>query len=300
MNHVIVTHVSPDFDAIGSVWLLKRYGGMEDADVRFVNTGAPDPLLLASADAVVDTGRVYDPERHRFDHHHFPGQEANATCAAMQVYAWLWEYYDARMPDWYKAIEPLVQLILSGDTGRVSYGADWSRRVGIHALLSNKKRQGADDYALLAYGFEILDSLAASLIAQDEARRTLAQHTVYRSDDGLVIALKDAPQGATFAAHEAGARLVCFASELPGPSYARGILRGGEGADVHAGALVERVINSPALSWNEPDLRAELAGWYRHEAGFFAGKGTAKAPCSDSMQCSIVDVAAAIDAAWTR
>lgn len=50
---MIVTHTSPDWDAIGSVWLLQRYGGLGAQPVAFVNTGAPDVALLAEAVALV-------------------------------------------------------------------------------------------------------------------------------------------------------------------------------------------------------------------------------------------------------
>lgn len=287
----IVTHVSPDFDAIGSVWLLKRYGGMADAVVEFVNTGNADPSVLEAATAVVDTGRVLDPERLRFDHHQLPGVAANDTCATLQVWNTLCRTSDT-LP---VSISPLIDLIYDGDTGK--HGADQSRALGIHALLSAKKSPYVSNQALMEYGFELLDALAERLIGQAETRRTLTTHTVYTSADGLVVALKDAPQGATFAAHEAGARLVLFASELPGPSYARGVMRGGEGTDVHCGALVAKIAGDVATPAR---VACELDTWYRHEAGFFAGKGTAKAPCGDEMECSIVDIAALIDQAWQR
>jgi len=284
----IVTHVSPDFDAIGSVWLLKRHGGMADAAVLFVNTGNPDLDVLASADAVVDTGRVFSPATLRFDHHQLAGAAANETCATLQVA----QHLVLARPDVdFNPIWPLIDLIYAGDTGKPA--ANESRKIGMHALLSAKKASRAlYDHGLLAYGFELLDALASGLVAQDAARRSLEAHTVYTSDDGLVVALENAPQGATFAAHEAGARLVLFSSVLPGPSYARGIMRGGEGIDVDAGALVAAI--------DDPALDPELSTWYRHAAGFFAGKGTAKAPCADPMSVSIVDIARAIDAAWKR
>ena len=285
----IVTHVSPDWDAIGAVWLLKRYGGLEGADVAFVNTGNPDKTLLDSATAIVDTGRLYDPSRLYFDHHHLPGKEANATCATLQVA----QYLVLARPDYdFNPIWPIIQLIYAGDTGKPE--ANESRRTGIHALLSNHKRQGADNYALLAYGFDILDSLSQSLISQDEARHSLEQHSVYRSDDGLVVALKNAPHGATFAAHEAGARLVVFANY---EKNAIGVMRGGEGADVNAGALIDSIVNDPTTP---TDLGSELDTWFRHPAGFFAGRGTDKAPRADSIDIQVTDVAAAIDRAWRR
>lgn len=295
----IVTHVAPDWDAIASVWLLKRYGGMADADVVFVNTGAPDPAAIDAATAVVDTGRVFDPARLRFDHHQLPGNAANETCAAHQVFMSLIVDAAHDTPRWRElmAIDPLVHLIYAGDTGKPE--ANESRQRGIHALLSNKKRQGADNYALLAYGFDLLDNLAQSLISQNEALKSLAWHTVYRSDDGLVVALLNAPHGATFAAHEAGARLVVFADYS---KNAIGVMRGGEGQDVHVGGLVSSLLNDYDCGLDEitPDLYDELATWYRHQAGFFAGRGTDKAPSDTPILVKVSDVAAAIDKAWTR
>lgn len=282
---LIVGHVSPDWDCIGAIWLLKRYGGMADAAVAFVNTGNPDPDLLASASAVVDTGRVFDPGILRFDHHHFAGNAANETCATLQVAQAL----VLARPDFdFNPLWPIIALIYAGDTGKPA--ANESRKIGMHALLSSKKASRAlDDYGLLDYGFDLLDALAASLLAQDAARNALAAHTVYTSADGLLIALRDAPQGATFAAHEAGARLVVFADY---ERNAIGIMRGGEGQDVHVGGLVDAV--------RDPLLLPELATWYKHEAGFFAGRGTAKAPREDAITVNVVEVARAIDQAWHR
>ena len=50
----------------------------------------------------------------------------------------------------------------------------------------------------------------------------------------------------------------------------------------------------------QPAMYAELQSWYRHEAGFFAGRGTAKAPREDTIAVDLADVARAIDSIWTR
>lgn len=294
----IVTHTSPDWDAIGAVWLLQRFGGMEEADVRFVNTGAPDLTLLEGAAAVVDTGRVLDPERLRFDHHQLPGAEANGTCATFQVFGHLAPNGEL------VHLAPLNALILHGDTGGRNYGAEWSRLTGIHALLSVRKARRADDLALLTWGCAVLDDLADHLKARYEARETLEQHTVYRSADSLLIALSGAPQGATFAAFELGARLVVFHSETP-ESVAIGVMRGGEQQEPHCKALILGLLNDAecdapgSIRWDSPEY-IEMARWYLHEAGFFAGRGTAKAPDPRPLECSVADIARAIDAAWRR
>lgn len=289
----IVGHVSPDWDCIGALWLLKRfYTPLADADIVLVNTGNPDRAVLDSAAAVVDTGREYDPARLRFDHHQLSGDLANSTCATDMVYTSL-------LNSDYEYLAWLNDLIYCGDTGKPE--AHQSRLVGIHALLSAQKAKRATDQQLLEYGFSILDDIAASLLARQEARTTLEAHTVYTSDDGLLVALHNAPQGATWAAFERGARLVVFYTESPDvPTYARGIMRASELTDPHCGELIDRVVDSPSVSWRNSDMRAELAQWYKHEAGFFAGKGTAKAPCADPMVPSVVDVARAIDSVWQR
>lgn len=296
---VIATHTSPDWDAIGAVWLLKRYGGMDGADVQFVNTGTPDLTILAGAAAVVDTGRELDPLRLRFDHHQLPGAEANTCCATSLVFQWLRSEREDIEP-----LGSLVDLIYAGDTGQANYGATWSRVIGIHALLSAQKTKKADDTALLAYGVAVLDDLAIALFAHHEARTALEAHTVYRSDDGLVVALKDAPPHATSAAHEIGARLVLFQSASEGTN-AIGVMRAGEQREPHCKALILGILDDAecdapgSIRWDSPEY-IEMARWYLHEAGFFAGRGTAKAPDPRPIEANLADIARAIDTAWKR
>lgn len=288
LSGYIVGHVSPDWDCITAIWLLKRYGGMADHEVRFVNTGSPDPALLAAADAVVDTGREYDAARLRFDHHHLPGQAANETCAAFQVFQHVAPNGELNY------LAPLNALILQGDTGGRLYGAEWSRLTGIHALLSAAKARGLDDFALLAYGFDILDALASQLKTRYAARATLAQHTFYRSDDGLFVALRNAPQHATFAAFESGARLVLFVNE---DEHAIGLMRAGEWQEPHCGGLVELLIVDSQVT---ADMIDETNTWFLHPGGFFAGRGTKKAPREDPIGCDPVMLALAFDRGWQR
>lgn len=299
MTRYIVTHTHPDMDAVCCAWLLQRYGGFDDAAVRFVNTGAPDADTLAGAAAVVDTGREYDPARWRFDHHQLPGHAANETCAALQVYNHLTSGGDILHPLFW--LDKLVALVWAGDTGRTTDGADWSRLVGLHAIYSGGAATGDADR--LAWGYALLDSIAATLKARDAAGTTLARHTVYTSRDGLIVALKDAPPHATRAAHEAGARLVVFQSNAPTPdggtTHSIGIMRGGEHQEPHVGQLILAVMES-TIGGAERAMYAELASWYRHEAGFFAGRGTAKAPRPDPVLVDVAEVAALIDSVWVR
>ena len=292
----IVTHTSPDFDAIGACWLLQRYGRMADAVVAFVNTGNPDRAVLDAANAVVDTGREYDPDRLRFDHHHFSGATANSTCATQLAYY----HIDISDNDIFY-LYPIVKLIYAGDTGKPE--ADQSRATGIHALLSAKKGRRASNEELLAFGYELLDLLAERCLSQHKAQQELASKIVYRSNDGLVVAIKDGSPGSTFAAYENGARLVLFQSSMPEvPTNAIGIMRGGESQEPHAGDLVYNVLAT--MEYHSEHIHNaiydELATWYRHEAGFFAGRGTAKAPDARPITVDLAEVARLIDRAWRR
>lgn len=299
MDKYIVGHISLDWDCIAGIWLLKRFTDLSDYEVVFVNTGAPDPAILAQAAAVVDTGREYDTGRRRFDHHHMPGRAASETSATLLVFYSLTDGGKPLHPLFY--LNQIAALVTSGDTGRTTDGADWSRIEGIHALLSAQKARKLSDDALLSWGFDILDLLAESSQARYAAQKALAAHIVYRSDDGLLVALRDAPQHTTFAAMEAGARLVVFSN------YAEntiGVMRAGEWQEPHCGGLVLGVLNDaecgvgPVIHGDPVFL--ELASWFRHNAGFCALRGTKKAPREDPVIVDLVDVARALDWQWKR
>lgn len=292
----IVTHTSPDFDAIGAAWLLQTYGGMGEADIRFVSAGEPDPAVLAGAAAVVDVGREHDPARDRFDHH----QDPALPSATMLVYqALLGRGADVAH------LAPLVELIDDGDRfGPISAS---SRQVGLHAALSGFKAQGRLDVSVYLFGSGLLDDVATTLRQRAEARAAALAHLVWQSDDGQVVAFRDAPRGVNEAAGEVlGARLAVWSSvEDPGtgePTFSMGCKRlGGEAVTTpHVGELVERAINSPAITWRNPELRAELARWFRHPQGWVAMWGSAKAPRYTAPEVLVEEVAQALSAAWER
>src|SRR5579859_8114693 len=176
MAMIIATHVSPDWDAIASCWLLQRYGGMQDASIVFVNTGNPDQAVLESADAVVDTGKALDPATRRFDHHQLPEPQATDASAAMHVYGHL-TGLDSGL--WY--LLPLIQLIHNGDIG--GSGAAFSRELGIHALLSAMKARKSSDAELLSFGYGLLDLLDERLKIATTSSAGYTSNLAYISDD---------------------------------------------------------------------------------------------------------------------
>jgi hypothetical protein len=285
----IITHQSPDWDAIGSAWLVQRYL-LPDAGIICADRETIEQCMSDRGCAIVDCGGQYAPPLFHFDHHHLPGSDANATCATQQVFEWV-----ARtQPVTYLA--PIIDLIWAGDTGRNLYGADVSREVGLHALLSGRKAAGWTDNLLMEWGCQELDLLAGRLKRQAEAAAELAEKCVWRSEDGKVIAIEHGQPRHSQAAFAAGATLVVFRSDIPtenGTSYAVGVQRSQAAEFPHVGEL---------LAESEIDATTQTDGWVRLEAGFFAGRGTAKGPRFDPVpeELSVEHVARAIDLAWER
>jgi hypothetical protein len=315
MPKTIVTHTNPDLDAVTGVWLLKRFHAMAEAEVAFVNTGNPDPDVLAEATAVVDTGREFDDSRLRFDHHHLPGQAANDTCAARQVYEFVNYFLYSWSGSWeLDYLRPLVDLVFAGDTGRDE--ANQSRELGLHAIFAGYKSRMKDesedgrvsDMAVLQMGFSLLDALETRLRKQVEVKRDLAQKVVYKSDDGQVWGIRHGTSGHAFAAYEAGARVVVFEGEPTevegGTTYPVGIMRAGEWQEPHVGELVETILaglrNYTATDGQAEAIYSELDSWFKHPAGFFAGRGTPKAPVFEPVEIDLAWLAAEVSDAWER
>jgi hypothetical protein len=294
MKKIIITHTSPDWDAIGSAWLVRRFI-LTDAEIICARRGEIEEYKTTDA-AIVDCGGEYDPARLRFDHHHLPGASANETCATLQVWEHIRSQQVGRLPC-LQYHEPLVRLIWAGDTGRDDHGADTSREVGLHALLAGRKETGWKDEALMEWGLQELDLLADRLQRQAEAAAELAEKCVWQSDDGKIVAIEHGEPRHSQAAFAAGATLVVFRSDIPvaadGLTHAIGIQRRQDAEFPHIGEL---------LGASEIDAATQADEWVRLQAGFFAGRGTPKGPRFDPVPegLTVEAVARAIDTAWER
>jgi hypothetical protein len=293
MNY-LVGHVSPDLDCLTALWLLQRHGGLADAAVAFVNTGSPDPDVLAGAAAVVDTGREHDPARLRFDHH----QGADLPSATRLVFDWLCE----RGAD-VAHLEPLIALVDANDRGLSHPGGETSSLLGLHALVSDEKHHSGDDHAVLMWGYALLDRLDGHLRRRVAARTQVDACLRWRSPDGRVVALDTtgATSGAavTRAAGEVlGCELAVWTSSETSAdgrtTYSVGCMRLGE-STVNVGELAGRVGCHP-----ESEMARELGQWFRHASGFYAGRGTPKAPRYDAPLVSAESIARALWGALAR
>ena len=293
MSKTIITHAAPDFDAACYVWLMKSFApGFQDAQITFMPLNNLDRPALAAADSVGDMGGQYDPANWRFDHHQFRGNAA--TCAADMA----WRQLVVLGHD-LKYLAPLIDLIYLGDLAQAP-------AVGIHSQLRGWKIAANEigirlsDYEIYCHGKGILDAVAADLKKKAADKLELDQVVIWKSDDGLVWAIKDGGTGTSFAAYDEGARIVVYQGK---PitladntiTYPVGASRAPEWQDPHLGKLVDLLLFS-----NDPDLKEELSRWYLHNDGFFTGRGGEIAPDPKPLKISIKDLAWAFHLVWDR
>jgi hypothetical protein len=287
---IIVTHTAPDFDAITFVWLMARFApGFENAKVEFMPLNFLDKKMLSEADAVGDIGGIYDPSILRFDHHHLEGAASTSTCATMQTWRWLLSEGVSL-----QYLESLITQIYQGDLAQTPL-------VGIHSQMFGWKASANEAGVLLSdieiynYGAHILDQINFWLKRKAENKMQLEQKTVWVSEDGMIRAIKGGSVGVSFSAYEEGTRVVVFEGEpieLDNGriTYPVGASRAPEWQSPHLGDIVNRLVHKST----NPDIKKELSKWFRHNGGFFAGRGSKKAPDEQPLEVDIKEIAFAI------
>ncbi|HSX40225.1 MAG TPA: DHH family phosphoesterase [Candidatus Saccharimonadales bacterium] len=117
---IVVTHGSPDLDAITSVWLIKKYlPGWQDADVAFVPAGEryknieyrmknEEPIEKVGEDEIIHVDTGLGP----LDHH-----QTNDTnvCAASRVWDFVQKVEPNITPQHKDAIQRIVNVVVDVD-----------------------------------------------------------------------------------------------------------------------------------------------------------------------------------------
>lgn len=175
---VVVTHSSPDMDAITSVWLIKKLlPGWEEAEVKFVPAGEKlkglerkagsgelkDPTEQLGEDEVIHVDTGLGP----LDHHQIFSDE---VCAASRV----WEFVKAeseelraesseRVKDKIEAIDRIVKVVVDIDHFKEVFWADASADYHefnfINILDGLKLRKPDQDGEYVNFGIECLESV---------------------------------------------------------------------------------------------------------------------------------------------
>lgn len=123
---IIVAHASPDWDAIGAIWLVKKYlAGWQDATVEFVPAGQrseriknvediseTDPIIVVGEDEIihVDTGLL------PLDHHQTSDKSVCATSKTWEYVQKVVAQTGTKMTDEHKeAVSRIVAIIVQID-----------------------------------------------------------------------------------------------------------------------------------------------------------------------------------------
>lgn len=190
--HVIVTHTSPDWDAIGSVWILKRFlPGWENAKVEFVPAGDRSPRVArkgkeADTQIVVETDDTkiihVDTGLTPLDHHQI--YDIN-ICSVTRC----WDLVvkenknlhatlsDTKREDMLAAMERIVVYLTQLDHFQEVFWKDADSDIhefSIYGVLEGMKALHPDDDTFfVSWGMEVLDAMLKRFMSRIWAEKEI-------------------------------------------------------------------------------------------------------------------------------
>jgi hypothetical protein len=200
----IVTHISPDIDAIGSTWLVKRYlPDWGSAEHTFVPAGETYEGKKPDADPDiihVDTGLG------KFDHH----QLKERTSATRRVFDYLAEEGHIREKDLI-AVELMVAYITEIDNfGEVHFPDpnDVRYSFNLHEFIYPLRGQLSSDTELVNMVFLILDSILFTVKNNIKAAEEIKEGLVLKTKYGKTLIMETKNEAAIKYALKEGYELV--------------------------------------------------------------------------------------------
>ncbi|MFA6533321.1 MAG: hypothetical protein WCT22_04995 [Patescibacteria group bacterium] len=200
----IVTHLSPDLDAIASVWLIKKYlPGWDSAEIKFVPSGTTlDGQLADSSKNIihVDTGLG------KFDHH----QTNDYTSATKLVYKYLIGK-DLLETKEIKAVEKIVEYVNSTDHfAEVFYAEPDSDRYDfmIRQLIDGLKVINREEIKLIEIVFQLLEATMIVFKNKVNAEDEIKNGYIFKSYLGKSLAIETKNEEAVKLALKKGFALV--------------------------------------------------------------------------------------------
>lgn len=194
---IIVTHASPDWDAIGSVWLLRKFlPGWQEAQVEFVPAGQQsdrlkkleevpyEAIITIGDDEIihVDTGLL------PLDHHQTSDR---LVCGTSLTWEYLKNHFKEAgvelKSEHQEAIDRIVAIIVAIDHFREVYWqdpmADYHEFSLLGVLEGLKQLHPDQDELYVTYGIQSLDALVHTFENRIWAEREIA-------DKGIPFSIK--------------------------------------------------------------------------------------------------------------
>ncbi len=164
---LLVTHHSPDLDAIASIWVLKRFDTQHygDAKLDFVNPGEKLSDARQSELGLTETNIVHvDTGLGKFDHHQ-PDNGQKFISATSLVFDHVCQIHPEKQTD--EALKTIVQYVTEIDHFREIYWpeADSLRyEFMLHQLIEGLSMVALhDDDSLVHFGMTCLDAIYTHL-----------------------------------------------------------------------------------------------------------------------------------------
>jgi hypothetical protein len=254
---IIVGHLAPDLDCLTAIWIVKRFGGATDAELRFVPSGAtllnqpPDtnPQIIH-----VDTGGG------RFDHH----QRAQRDICAAELVRRAFAPQD-------HALERMVQHVI-----RIDHAED--RGAGffsIQALIRGYNQLFPEHPAHVAEAMlPNLDAWYETEARQMRLEEAFARRVEFETPWGLGIAMESVDGGSSKLAFSHGAVLYAYRDS-----------QGWMGVAAQSRSAVDLTEIYHVL--REVDHPAD---WYLHTSRRLLLCGTAKSPPRVASQLTLVEL----------
>ncbi|QQS43547.1 chromate resistance protein [Candidatus Roizmanbacteria bacterium] len=204
MSKLIVTHMSPDLDAITSSWLIKRYlPGWDEAEHAFVPAGEtyegmkPDenPDIIH-----VDTGLG------RFDHHQF-SEELSAT---KRVFDYLAEEGYIKERD-LEALEQMTNFVTTIDNfGEVRFPdpTDVKYTFCLHEFIYPLRGQLTSDHEIMSMVMLILDSILFTVKNNLKAEGEIKEGVILKTPWGKTLVMETKNEAAVKYALKKGYEMV--------------------------------------------------------------------------------------------
>lgn len=210
---LIVTHFSPDLDAISSVWVLKRFDerNYADAKLAFVNPGETIDLRSAA-----DLGFSSEEITHTdtglgiFDHHQSE-RGMKRICATSLVYDYICDIHPEYKQD--KALAYISEYVTAIDhfeENSWDNADDFKHQFLIQNIIDGVKMVGLhDDDAIVHFGMTCLDGVYAALKEQIGAQEAIDEKgKMFETKWGRGLAIESANDETIKLAQKQGYALV--------------------------------------------------------------------------------------------
>lgn len=273
----IVTHSSPDLDAICSTWLLKTFHHKyKSAEILFVPAGSTLEGAIVDQDPMVihvDTGFG------NYDHH----QLKKKTSAAELVLAELIKkdyVKEEQLPSLQRFVQVVTDFDNFKDSLRSDAASDYHLFTASEIIFGYKGLHGDDD-SVMAFGFEIMASLWNVMRQRVSGEQELKEKgRAFSTPWGRTVALETKIGAIAHVALKVGYDMII--SKHPDKGFVRVKQRPNAKKKLHALYLL--------LKKKDPH-----ATWFYHQGGNMIINGSANNPDAIATTLSLSDVVASLE-----